>query len=688
MEEDPGTQSLDFVLPHQNVPYTPCYRNHSHHPEDWPLSGTIAIDKCERQCRFRACKAWSQTAAALRKHVNAHIVNNKLDLRVLPASNGREPLKISSTDDLAVVGGVNQGHFHQTPSIKPVSHSHFTSPLPSELNSDSGYGSTPSSVQRVTHEDDRLHWSSPGKRTSPDSLPLPMALKRIRVESTKIESPTESGLDGGSKEKLIDSHSGHLQPSEEVEETLSAHKLDMIMAKARTLRESVTIPFTRSPYRQGSPLASSESSPRRSSDYAREHRSENYAARPFVQSSKRLSPEQRMTRTISPKVIGLQYHENDQRDSAPSHPPAESTDSYSLFDGSVVGDLRKKTSLPTEQRAVRSLGYTIPLSNDVIDFMKPWQDQGRGPKSNGAITSIDSRNDQTQLPGTDTHGRRIEEFEYNYSIAQNDSPAKEQPTIYERGQTRLDNQTQLDQDLELLWSPSGIESTPGSSSYRQSIDSHRRQSSHYKQPLYPHRISSTIQSMPNPISTHQQLFSAVPQPASEGGFARSVPLHCPACQKAVKTKSELKKHELRHSKPFKCKFFGCYRTEGFSTTNDLERHTRSKHPTDTQNPRSGHMCRVPGCKSKDKIWPRLDNFLSHLKRIHHMTEDKCKNMSAQCQISSSTAANTEPTKPSTSNPMGGRSEDALDLQSLHVLADSAVLGDLFSQWPQGKEQKV
>jgi hypothetical protein len=55
-------QSFDLVLP-----YTPCGKNHTYHPEDWPTSGTIVISKCERQCRFRACKAWSQTAAALRK---------------------------------------------------------------------------------------------------------------------------------------------------------------------------------------------------------------------------------------------------------------------------------------------------------------------------------------------------------------------------------------------------------------------------------------------------------------------------------------------------------------------------------------------------------------------------------------------------------------------------------------------
>ncbi|TVY83104.1 hypothetical protein LSUE1_G002827 [Lachnellula suecica] len=53
-------------------------------------------------------------------------------------------------------------------------------------------------------------------------------------------------------------------------------------------------------------------------------------------------------------------------------------------------------------------------------------------------------------------------------------------------------------------------------------------------------------------------------------------LMCPTCQKPVKTQSELKKHDLRHTKPFKCPVRGCLRTEGFSTTNDLDRHTRNE----------------------------------------------------------------------------------------------------------------
>ncbi|CZT10077.1 uncharacterized protein RAG0_14658 [Rhynchosporium agropyri] len=95
-------------------------------------------------------------------------------------------------------------------------------------------------------------------------------------------------------------------------------------------------------------------------------------------------------------------------------------------------------------------------------------------------------------------------------------------------------------------------------------------------------------------------------------------LSCPTCHKPVKTQSELKKHDLRHRKPFICQVPRCTRTEGFSTTNDLDRHTRSKHPSAVQKSSSvkKFRCHVPGCKSKDKAWPRLDNFRSHLKRVH------------------------------------------------------------------------
>ena len=86
----------------------------------------------------------------------------------------------------------------------------------------------------------------------------------------------------------------------------------------------------------------------------------------------------------------------------------------------------------------------------------------------------------------------------------------------------------------------------------------------------------------------------------------------------VKT-NENRKHNLRHTKPFVCTVQGCKRVGGFSTSNDLERHTKCKHPLALAESASARRfrCLVPGCKSKEKSWPRLDNFRSHLKRVHH-----------------------------------------------------------------------
>lgn len=92
-------------------------------------------------------------------------------------------------------------------------------------------------------------------------------------------------------------------------------------------------------------------------------------------------------------------------------------------------------------------------------------------------------------------------------------------------------------------------------------------------------------------------------------------LICAYCDQRVKTKSELNKHRQRHTKPFHCSFPGCNRTGGFSTKNDLDRHTRSRHPRETAIG-NRYICRNGPCKNKEKIWPRADNFRQHLKRVH------------------------------------------------------------------------
>ncbi|KAJ2997815.1 hypothetical protein NUW58_g526 [Xylaria curta] len=80
--------------------------------------------------------------------------------------------------------------------------------------------------------------------------------------------------------------------------------------------------------------------------------------------------------------------------------------------------------------------------------------------------------------------------------------------------------------------------------------------------------------------------------------------------------SDSGKHDQRHKKPFKCDVKDCPRgNEGFSTTNDLDRHKRSVHPG-SQTSGTFYQCRIHDCKNKKKIWPRADNFKAHLKRVH------------------------------------------------------------------------
>ncbi|KAH6970410.1 hypothetical protein BKA56DRAFT_622110 [Ilyonectria sp. MPI-CAGE-AT-0026] len=113
----------------------------------------------------------------------------------------------------------------------------------------------------------------------------------------------------------------------------------------------------------------------------------------------------------------------------------------------------------------------------------------------------------------------------------------------------------------------------------------------------------------------QQAPSDTTTPAS-----RDYKYYCSTCSTCLKTKSELNKHEVRHSKPFHCDAKSCNRTEGFSSKNDLDRHNRSVHSDlEVSGPR--YICRLGQCaavkEDEPKTWPRADNFRSHLRLIHH-----------------------------------------------------------------------
>ncbi|KAI0179123.1 hypothetical protein GGR52DRAFT_588879 [Hypoxylon sp. FL1284] len=108
---------------------------------------------------------------------------------------------------------------------------------------------------------------------------------------------------------------------------------------------------------------------------------------------------------------------------------------------------------------------------------------------------------------------------------------------------------------------------------------------------------------PLPLSTTNR------QSNYEGG------LTCEICKTRLRTKSEFKKHKQRHDKPYKCDVEGCLRIVGFSTPNDLDRHKRSLHP-DERAAGNRYRCPIGVCRTRDKIWPRADNFRAHMKRVH------------------------------------------------------------------------
>ncbi|KAF5019262.1 hypothetical protein F66182_8737 [Fusarium sp. NRRL 66182] len=93
---------------------------------------------------------------------------------------------------------------------------------------------------------------------------------------------------------------------------------------------------------------------------------------------------------------------------------------------------------------------------------------------------------------------------------------------------------------------------------------------------------------------------------------------CNECHKRCRTRSELRKHELKHTLPWLCDVHGCPRTKGFTSKNDLDRHKRTVHGDRTVAGRN-FVCNIGNCAKKNKVWPRADNFRSHLYRIHSKT---------------------------------------------------------------------
>ncbi|KAG6036067.1 hypothetical protein E4U41_005784 [Claviceps citrina] len=101
-------------------------------------------------------------------------------------------------------------------------------------------------------------------------------------------------------------------------------------------------------------------------------------------------------------------------------------------------------------------------------------------------------------------------------------------------------------------------------------------------------------------------------------------LKCMHCEHEAKNNSELRKHINRHNKPHKCDIRNCIK--GFATQNDLDRHKRTVHRKELLDKGNTILYECLHCKdergksiTRKKIeWPRKDNFLAHLDRIHHI----------------------------------------------------------------------
>ncbi|KAH6977751.1 hypothetical protein EDB80DRAFT_899750 [Ilyonectria destructans] len=170
---------------------------------------------------------------------------------------------------------------------------------------------------------------------------------------------------------------------------------------------------------------------------------------------------------------------------------------------------------------------------------------------------------------------------------------------------------------------------------------------------------------------------------------------CGVCSTSLEgwtdSRQVINKHSLRRNRSFHCDFIGCTNTTGFISQNDLDRHKRSVH-ADRSLQGSVYVCRVGKCP-RDKIWPRLDNFRSHLCKIHNMTPAEVKQYiynqsSSQEDVESDAAANQSANIP---QPVGHQPF----LGNQDITTDSGIAPqprhsptvELFIEWPVAPEMK-
>ncbi|KAH7086951.1 hypothetical protein FB567DRAFT_526611 [Paraphoma chrysanthemicola] len=128
------------------------------------------------------------------------------------------------------------------------------------------------------------------------------------------------------------------------------------------------------------------------------------------------------------------------------------------------------------------------------------------------------------------------------------------------------------------------------------------------------KVRSVASEVPRMARVSPDQRSQISQLSSRSGN-QGQSLKCDACGEESRCKSDYKKHKLKHEKPFKCHEPNCKRTGlGFATVNDLDRHKKSVHHIGIL--KKSYQCASESCRSKEKIWPRLDNFKQHIERMH------------------------------------------------------------------------
>lgn len=110
-------------------------------------------------------------------------------------------------------------------------------------------------------------------------------------------------------------------------------------------------------------------------------------------------------------------------------------------------------------------------------------------------------------------------------------------------------------------------------------------------------------------------------------------------------KCEWSKHMDKHERPYKCRYQGCEKLQGFTYSGGLSRHEREVHRTQTK----AIFCHFQDCKrSTGTGFTRKENLAEHLRRVHRNTRPSSDSQTGgadtQEEASSQYAAQLSPPK--------------------------------------------